>query len=407
MILDEKSFVQLVAYGNAEQRFFRMHGSLFDVVTLPGTVATFFRQGAGGFVLALQKPYFIDPRTSVLQSQFREEGRDEPRHVRLAEIHGPTIREIFRHRALEESDLSEELLEETLDAVMDFQTHYAEESSQKLDQYRRLLGQNTDTAPLAPEWLTPPYFRAYSYDDAFYEASLTLARAAANRSLGLPVVPIICVRKQCLNDATITAIADDWREGFPARLLWVDKLDGYRDGVPDLVAFLKLVGAFSERGVKVLNLFGDYFSVMAMKVGLSGVGHGVGYGESRAAFTRGGGMPAERYYVPALHRFYPRQDAEILMMRVGDTSLLCHCSACASHIEDGVVRTSLMSREDLLSHFLMARRDEIEHCEATDLGDLLDELERTQAVVSGVIGQTGVDVANHLRSWRQAYRSLT
>ncbi|MCH7545403.1 MAG: hypothetical protein IID30_03245, partial [Planctomycetes bacterium] len=92
MIWDDERFVQMVAYGNAEQRFFRDYGHLFNVVTLPGTVATFFQQGAGGFVLALNKPYFIDPRTSVLQGRFQGEGREEPRHVRLAAAHGPRRR---------------------------------------------------------------------------------------------------------------------------------------------------------------------------------------------------------------------------------------------------------------------------------------------------------------------------
>ncbi len=401
MIWDDVPFVQMVAYGNAEQRFFRDHGDLFDVVTLPGTVATFFQQGAGGFVLALRKPYFIDPRSSVLQSRTLLPERQEPRHIRLAAVHGPRAAEIFAGRSITVDDLDEELRREMVEVMLDFQREYAERSSQKLSEYQRLLGEEPETDPLSPHWLTPPYFRAFAYGDGWYRASLDMAQRAASERFSVPVVPVICIRKQAIGAAG--AIARDWSGEFPARLLWVDKLDGYHDEVSDLIDFLRLIAALREGG-RVLNLFGDYFSILAMKVGLSGVGHGVGYGESREAFARGGGLPAERYYLPTLHRFYPPEDAELFLRLAADERLLCGCSVCARYRDDNVLPVSSMSREDMLIHFLQKRRDEIDHVQNTDVSDLIDELAEAEEGIAPAV-RRGIDMG-HLARWREALQAF-
>jgi len=406
MIWEETQFVQMLAYGNAEQRFFKHHRDLFDIITLPGTVATYFRQGAGGFVLALKKHYFIDPRTSVLQGRFQAVGREEPRHVRLATAHGRLTAAIFSQRSIRADDLTEQLKQEMLESILDFQVHYAESSSQKLREYLSYLGQAPDIEPLPPHWITPPYFRAFRLGDDWYAASLDMSRRALSQRLQLPVVPIVCIRKDCLSEAGAYArLADDWSGEFPSRLLWIDKLDGYRDPVPDLKAFLDLVTQFRDRGARVFNLFGDYFFVMAMKVGLSGVGHGVGYGESREALTTGGGLPAERYYVPALHRFYPPPDAEILLRQVEDGSFLCRCEVCRRHIEGTELRVSHMSREDLLIHFLLTRREEINHVLNTALDELIDELAAAEGRLTPAVRFRGVDMG-HLARWRDALKAF-
>lgn len=411
MIWDDVPFVQMVAYGNAEQRFFRDHRHLFDVVTLPGTVATFFQQGAGGFVLALKKPYFIDPRTSVLQSRIQLEGRQEPRHVRLAAVHGPRAAAIFAERSIRVEDLDQGFRREMLEAMLDFQIRYAESSSQKLSEYMRILGQEPETEPLSPHWLTPPYFRASTYGDDWYHASLDMAQQAVRQRLALPVVPVICIRKEALGDAR--NIARDWSEGFVARLLWVDKLDGYRDEAEELNHFLQLIRALTEGGGLIFNLFGDYFSILAMKVGLSGVGHGVGYGESREALARVGGLPAERYYLPALHRFYPPADAELILQlaaEAADERLVCDCRVCEPYRDDNVLAVSRMSRDDMLAHFLIKRREEIKHAASTSLRQLVEELEGAldvaRAVVARLPASSGVQV-DHLDRWRQALADYT
>src|SRR5438876_8615571 len=80
-----------LAYGHADQDFFRGQTDLYDGLTIPGTVAAFYQQGAGGFVLAQRKPYFIDPRTPVFQAKFSP-GKLRSSHWALAEIHGPAFR---------------------------------------------------------------------------------------------------------------------------------------------------------------------------------------------------------------------------------------------------------------------------------------------------------------------------
>ena len=53
-------------------------------------------------------------------------------------------------------------------------------------------------------------------------------------------------------------------------------------------------------------MYGGYFSILLKKLNicknLSGVSHGVGYGEDRAVIPVGGGVPVAKFYLPNLHK---------------------------------------------------------------------------------------------------------
>lgn len=365
-----------LAYGNAEQRFFRNHSGLFDAMTVPGTVATYFRQGTGGFVMALGKPYIIDPRTSIFQAEFDRSRR----HRRLAEMHGPRASAIMTTRPFRQADLQQDLLEEMAAYVAEFQRRYAETSADKLEEYLNLLGEERQQ-PSAPAFILPPYFRFDDVHGPWHEASLSMATAAIRYRDSASICPVVCLSLGCLHTGEFDAMVQSYdREAFDGYFLWVSRLDQYRSPPEDLRAFADLVRRFSATGRPVINLFGGYYSAMLSYLGLAGLSHGVGYGEARDAFYYRGGPPGERYYVPMLHRFYPRLDALRLLARLDSVVMRCDCPACMGVSREGdtsQVQASRLNREGLLSHFLYARRKELDHIAETPVDLLISELQST------------------------------
>lgn len=401
-----------LAYGNAEQGFFRDHSALYDAITLPGTVATFFRQGAGGFVLALKKPYIIDPRTSIFQSAF-DRGRLGTRHMKLAEMHGPTLTEIIKGRALLESDLQHGLLDEMARSVVAFQRTYVQTSADKLDEYRRRLGEDAQE-PLHAYLTLPPYFRFDRAHGPWHEASVSMATTAIRCEHLGPVCPVVCLSERCLASGDFDAIVRTYdHEGFGGYFVWVSKWDQYRTSPANLRAFAEMVRSFRATGRPVINLFGGYFSAMLVHLGLAGLSHGVGYGEARDAFYYRGGPPSQRYYVPMLHRFYPRSDAERLLDLLGGLAERCDCPACVRVSEEQdtpATQAGRLDRQGLLSHFLYVRRKELEHVARTPLDTLISELQSTYDSIAHSLPQTRAPLVvpriQHLSRWVEALTGL-
>ncbi len=398
-------FDWFLAYGNADQSFFRNHWRLYNAVTVPGTMATYFRQGTGGFVIALNKPYIIDPRTSIFQAEFDRSRR----HRQLAEMHGPRASAIMTTRPFRQADLQQDLLEEMAAYVAEFQRTYAQTSADKLEEYLNLLGQEPER-PSAPTFVLPPYFRFNEVHDPWYSASVFMATTALEYSNGLPVCPVICLSLRCLQARDFDTIADSYdHDGFGGYFIWVSSLNQYRNSSDDLRAFAELIASFHTKGRPVINLFGGYYAAMLSHLGLGGISHGVGYGEARDAFYYRGGPPGERYYVPLLHRFYPLKEALLLLRRLRFPELRCECPACArvSREDDPAAsQASQLDREGLLSHFLYSRRQELDHVADTPLRDLIAELRSTYNRIADGYEPDIVTRVDHLANWVQALSGL-
>ncbi len=91
-------------------------------------------------------------------------------------------------------------------------------------------------------------------------------------------------------------------------MLWLDDFNEHQSDISDLNRFTNLLVGFRDRQVKVINLYGSFFSILLtsdyLKDGrlLYGVGHGLEYGESRAVYPIGGGVPTNKYYYRDIHK---------------------------------------------------------------------------------------------------------
>ena len=134
-------------------------------------------------------------------------------------------------------------------------------------------------------------------------------------------------------------------------------------------------------GKPVMSLAGGYFALLLYHVGLTGICHGPGYGESRAisgsgAVTGSGGRLPLRYYVPALHRFYSISSVGHLLRALG-SHFRCRCGLCQSGWSEGYFDVSLLDEDAIQDHFMSTHRLEVDQVLRLSLPELADRLPST------------------------------
>lgn len=374
-----------LSYSNSDQAVLRDvdRGRLWDRLIVPGTLATYYKQGTGGFVLELRRPFIIDPRTPIIQP-IDVMRPPEPRasHRSLAEIHDPDVCAIW---APVDGSAGQEVLVEwwtedrwrtAVDRVLCFQRDFEREASDKRAKYAAMLeeaGHALD-APVAGPWrLVPPYWAVKGIDDPWWRLSVAAIQQALEFAAEheREIIPVLCIA----HDADPTLLVDLLAE-LP-RDSRIDQVFCWRGGwdeataqTSDVEAWLEAVDAGTKQGIAVHNLYGGALSVLMTGLGLAGVNHGVGYSESRderrLAQT---GAPAMRYYMPTLRAFLTVPTAQLSLDALG-VEHACGCPVCAD-LDGDIVG---LSNEQLKAHFLECRAREF--VQAADIRGAIDSLEQ-------------------------------
>lgn len=154
-----------------------------------------------------------------------------------------------------------------------------------------------------PAAVFAPYFYI---DQKWADDGVTLTADLAARTAALkpatPVHAIIVASQSLLRSA---ALMDRIKKELPATgiagvWLWFNGFDELEAPLDDLVAFRGLVAALAKK-MQVFNLHGGYYSLLLSHDGLTGISHGVGYGERKeVAQVIGEAAPTVRYYLPAI-----------------------------------------------------------------------------------------------------------
>ena len=209
--------------------------------------------------------------------------------------------------------------------------------------------------------------------------------------------------------------------GIQGLWLWFSTFDEYKASTRELRALRHLAHELRRKKLEVLNLHGGFFSLALHSVGLSGISHGVGYGEQKDVVpVIGQSTPTVRYYLPALRRRLGVPNIERcfrkLKVRNADDfhNLICDCAICRGVLRAGLASftefgethfsTPTSKREAQTPaaakrcrfHYLLNRAKEKEWVAGSDINDVIDVLEsdaRTwdQTVLS--------DDAQQLQKW--------
>jgi hypothetical protein len=398
--MPEGSTVHWLSYSHADQALLRdpTLEEAWDALVVPGTLATFYLAGTGGFVLTRGRPYIIDPRTPLLQTI--EVARPEPKksHLALAAIHDPEVPGIWPEREIPIEFWQPDRWTSTVERVIEFQQRYSSTASAKVDKYTQLLQQATgrtlDINPKPPHRIVPPYWAVTGIDDTWWDLSKRAIELTLDRCDPSRVMPILTLTK----DTPIAVFRDligDLPDDCEAVFCWRGAWDEAAATEEDIAQWHEAVVYGHSVGVELTNLYGGFLSVLLTGLGLDGLNHGVGYSEQRDVRRLGAtGAPPTRYYMPALRAFVSMANAQPIIDAL-PPEWACTCRVCRSVAVGGVPVVDTLSVEDLKRHFLLCRQREFRRVgtnldsELAQLHEIADWLESHELhrIVPEVMGR--------------------
>lgn len=401
----------LLSYGHANQVTFRDAAiqDAFDIVSVPGTIATYFQQATGGFVLTLGKSYFIDPRTPLFQQNLDMLDIRQSFHT-LSAAHGAKIETAVKRASIGGVNLWDEIRniydpDEVARCWLNYQRNYVQGSSDRIDHYAKLIGKDfrTPRTPHQPIFFTNPYWMSDSISSQEWGMTFqTICRVYNDLGEGERIVPIIAWKRIGNGDwrileNMINSIGDI---GIGKILIWIDNFRERDEPLGQLRNLRAIVFSSALRGIRVGMLYGGYFSLMLGADGLWAFGNGVGYSESRAfPELPSTGAPPPRYYVFGLHQYLQPDIASQLLDDDRDGRL---------DIPDDLKKHAMakdpaaLSYHDLMTHFVMARGAEIKTVARADKGDLSQELIDTAKFIESHPRWSYLVNVDYLRSWAAA-----
>ncbi len=200
-----------------------------------------------------------------------------------------------------------------------------------------------------PAAVFAPYFYVHEQwaDDGF-AVGMDLARRSVNLEPDADVHAVICANDACLADSTLVSeLIDEIPKTKVAGVwLWFDGFDELNASLDKLEAFRRIVLGLGQK-MLVYSLHGGYFSLLLAHDGLTGISHGVGYGErSDVAKIIGVAAPTVRYYLPPIRKRVGVPDIQRCFPDVGITTpseffdKVCDCQICKGVIGDNLARFS-------------------------------------------------------------------
>jgi hypothetical protein len=386
-----------LAYGNSDQETFRVPQvqSTYDVITVPGTIASFYQDATAAFILTAQKPYIIDPRTPLLQGAV---GAPKASHLTLAEWLGASFSDRVRGSGggalqVPETFFTAGVIDEMVAELVARQRQYGGHATRieaKLDRYRRLRAQahgvEAATADPVSESRPPlhvlsPYFACSGLEDPWWRILLAVWDACAGLDDSGEISGVVAVTSPDFLQEAMGSLPSHLAQ---TSFYWVTGFDERKASVDALTLVSSAIATSGSR--RWINLYGGYFSICMSFLGLWGFSNGLGYSESRdwPELASTGAAPP-RYYIPDLHLFLPPGTAQLVVEQ--DPSFSCSCTVCES--QGGAIIS--LGYHQLKQHFALSRGAEIAFVQESSPTEVGDQLRTSHARFFD-------DVAPHLPS---------
>jgi len=399
-----------------------------------------------------KRPYFIDPMTYAfgayedpssgemrtdldwIKSEQKVRGgkkgetkRDfKSSYRKLSIAFGTPFSEALeRAVAVNESDLStERAVDGACKSVLDYQE----------TRLQRVFREDKEAAPFADDLPSPAVlFAPYFYIEKTHAEELirlnhALGLSSTRQSKKIPVHIVLCANRGLLTDARLSnRVIGNLKDCTPAGVwLWFSRFDEHLASKDELTAMRWWVEQLAP-SMAVFNMHGSFFSLALSKVGMSGIAHGVGYGEQKNVVpVIGQSTPTVQYYVRSLHTKYSvpiiERSFSALGIETSDDFLskVCDCLVCreiigpnlnafaqfgeihySTPISKRAAQTPAAAKRCRF-HYLLNRFKEREYVRNASLADIAkgcdsvaDEWSKT--LVSGEIA--------HLKRWAKVLKS--
>ena len=380
---------------------------------------------------------YLDPKIRTIRKdldwiksdQIRKDGSGRKRSVRdfkrsyrsLSERLGPPLdRAVRGGLAVAPSSLLDDKTRMSLcRAAVEYQTGRMTEELTKDEELRDYL----DDAPRPAAVFAPYFYVEPSRTAEWLTTNLSLMRTTASLGLDVPVHGVLCADAVHLADPDLLdhLLAELTGTGVKGIWLWFSGF--FEDAAEEAVleAYKRFVVGLAQE-LEVHAMHGGLFSLLLGKYGMTGVSHGVGYGEQKSVVPIiGQSVPMVRYYLPALAKrlgvptIERAFDALGVREPVDFHERVCDCTVC-----EGVVASSLeefssfgdmyfskptatrqaqtpAAAKRCRFHFLLARLREREDIRNLDLGALLGRL-RDADLAWGAQPSLRGD-SGHLKKW--------
>ncbi len=356
---------------HAEKEYFLKTIKLWDGIIVganlleasPGATSSIIFKFAGKIH---KVPYYIDPMTYAFGT-YTERGASEPRldldwiksfqknkqnnrverrykrsYLALAELFdGPILRAVNTNRGISPDQIpSPDDINLLCEAVIRYQRTRVRNEFVSDAEY----GIDVSQIP-TPAAVFAPYFYI---DPLVFDAGLGFFYECATTSAALdieePVHAVFCTDESVLDSEDLLAKAAESirRSGVDGVWLWFSRFNEKEASETRLRAFRFFVEELSET-VRVFNMHGGLFSLALSRIGMSGISHGVGYGEQKDVIpVIGQSTPTVRYYLPDLGCRLSVPQIERALYDLGVTTAegffeyICDCSICR-----GVIGTDI------------------------------------------------------------------
>lgn len=395
-------YSHFLAYSPTDQTTIgTLHGTI-DGLVVPGTVASFQRQGTGGFLLALSVgatgvDYTIDPRFPLFQQALPNARKA---HESLADLFGdPSLVSAVNPTPLA---FPPGRIDAIAKAWVQFHLGYAGSTSSKFAKYAARLGKPIEPSDArGPKRILAPYFVASGTADPWWKLSNDFFDATVRHAAGMDVVRVVAATDPTAFGPLVLSVPED------RVVVWVSNLAEHEASVSELKEYLDGIRGAVDAGKKCFALYGGFFSVLASSAGLVGSCHGVGQSEHRNWIELPqSGPPPARYYLPRAHRYVSVELAQVLY-RANPALVGCTCPECASTPPLG------LDYHELMRHSVRCRTDEISSWYAmaapvmanqldTDLAGFLSDLQA--APVPSLMRPQAAQMAAHLSEFAAALR---
>lgn len=348
---------------HGEKKYFKDFKDNYDALIINANMIAHTVNSMSTFLgCELSKPFIIDPQTYAFQSytHLLQQSKNKKDFIEtklkksfnaLIDKYGDFLKTIIleEKRSIKSSDFKNDENNEHLNAlcknVINYQLETINLETKNNSEYSEYIqyeldncGENTSLT-LTPVFLIAPYF--YMTRNT-YSDWIDINIDAINLSRNLMTddkeiyAQIVIDKDILLDDEKIKELCLKYNHssanGF---LVWLDKFDEKDVSDIYLEKFVNFLKMLKNQDKPIYQVYGSYFSIVLTKNILSGVCHGMEYGENRDVYPVGGGVPVSKFYYPSLHKRLLYRDALDLLLRIGylkdkDTyfSNVCNCKNC-------------------------------------------------------------------------------
>jgi hypothetical protein len=432
----DKSKLIIRMGSHAEKEYILKLNKKFDGIIIGANVVE-ATAGATASLLGqkLKLPYYIDPMTYVFGCNLDGIRSEQKRNKKIVldykrsykslaqELGSLFVSVLERGVSISLQDISQSNMETICKDVIKYQLSRIRQEFMKDEAYKSYANLIPDVAGVFA-----PYFYISSDSSKDWNAFVAFSKLSVDIKPSVSVYSVLCTDiKFLVNDNLIEkAIKEIPETGIKGVWLWFSKFDEWDINEDYLKGLKKLVEGLSRNGLEIYNRHGGYFSLILNKVGMTGISHGVGYGEKKDVLQIEGppNAPVVNYYLQDIHKRCGVPDIEYCFNAMNVKSPLdfyekiCDCVICKGVVESSILdfkkfgedhyATSESKRPTQTAaaakrcrfHFLINRIKEKEFIAANDLQTIVGQLNVAQEKWNGQITIAKHKV--HLERWIKA-----